>query len=147
MVSIKKYNHVDHYELERLIKDNYHEKHMMPPTSGMIRDTIAFFTSYPQCGAIYTIKSGDETVGYSIIQNQWKNKYGRIIYFIDELYIDKDWRKDDLEVNFIEHLIKHEKIYAIATQLTKLNKKSRRVFRFFKFARKFDPILVKRLAE
>lgn len=147
MVKIRPYKYTDRYTLERMMVDYYTENDMEPPSAEQMLKTISFFNGFPQCGKIYIILYKDQHVGYSIVVNQWSNQHAKIIYFIDELYISKQYRKRQLEVNFIEYLLKQEEIKSIATKINKLSRNSRRVFRFFKFYKDRDPLFVKELDE
>ena len=82
-------------------------------------------------------------MGYSIVLNLWRLQYGKVSYRIDELYIAEGYRKYKPEINFIEYLIKHDKIQNIEIKLDKLKTSSRRIFRFFKFNRDFSPFFIK----
>ena len=145
MIKIKSYQHTDRYQFEKMIVANYQEKKEKPPETQKIIDTIGFFTSFPQCGQIYLIYYDKKPIGYCTVLNQWKLKYGKISYKIDELYINNNYKKYKPEVKLIEHLIKHENISSIEIKVEKFS--SRKNFRFFGFEREFGPFFVKDLNE
>jgi hypothetical protein len=146
MIKIRTYEFTDRYYFEKLIKSSYQERKIEPPNEQKILDTIGFFTTYPQCGKIYIVTYNKEIIGYSIVQNDWKIKYGRISFTIEELYINKSFRKYKPGVNLIEYLIKQEKICSILIKLDKLKTTSKKVFNFFKFERDFGPYYIKTLS-
>lgn len=145
MVKIRNYQHTDRYQFEKMILANYQEKKGKPPETQKIIDTIGFFTSFPQCGNIYLIFYDKTPIGYCIVLNQWKLQYGKIAFKIDELYINKNYKKYKPEIKLIENLIKHENVHSIEVKLDKYN--SRRIFKFFDFEREFGPFFIKNLNE
>ena len=144
MIKIRDYQHTDRYQLEKMVLTNYQEKKDKPPEIQKIIDTIGFFTSFPQCGKIYLIFYDKNPIGYCIVLNQWKLQYGKISFRIDELYINKNYKKYKPEVKLIEHLIRHENIHSIEAKLDKYY--LRKIFKFFDFEREFGPFFVKSLA-
>jgi hypothetical protein len=133
MVKIRKYKFEDRYILENMIKAYYLERKQIPPENSQILETIAFYSGYPQCGKIIMVLFEDVVVGYCIIGNMWKNKFSRILHFIDELYIDKNYIKYRIEVNLIEYLMKNEKIHSIMIKYNELNSNLKQIFKSLKF--------------
>ena len=118
----------------------------MPPlTDEQIIETLAFFNAFPQCGKIYMIVYDNEIVGYAIVGNLWKNRFSKIFYLIDELYIDKNYKKYRLEINLIDFLIKSEKIYGISIRFDQLNSTSKKVFKMVKFKKDSNDLYLKTL--
>jgi hypothetical protein len=133
MVKIKKYQPEDRFVLEKMIKTYYQEKKMTPPENSQILETIAFYSAYPQCGKIIIILYENNIVGYCIAASMWKNKFTKISYYIDELYIDKNFIKHKLEINLIEFLITNEKIYGIYIKYNELNSFTKNLLKSIKF--------------
>lgn len=145
MIKIRAYQHTDRYQFEKMVIANYQGEKQTPPETQKIIDAIGFFTSFPQCGKIYMITYNSNPIGYCIVLNQWKLKYGQISFKIEELYINKNYSKYKPEVKLIEFLIKHEKIHSIEVKLEKF--RLRRIFKFFNFERVFGYYFVKKLNE
>ena len=145
MVKIRPYKHTDRYQFEKLVTAHYLELKETPPDFQKIIDTIGFFTSLPQCGKIYIIFYENNPIGYAVIANIWKLKEGKISYKIEELYINKNYKKFKLEVKLIELLIKQEKVHSISIKLDK--NCSRKTFRFFNFEKDFGPYFTKVIDE
>ncbi len=145
MIKIKPYQHTDRYQFEKLVLANYQYKEETLPETEKIMDAVGFFTGFPQCGSIYLIFFDKNPIGYCIVLNQWKLKYGKISYKIDELYINNNYKKYKPEVKLIEYLIKHEKIHSIEVKVEKFS--ARRNFKFFGFERDFVPNFIKELDE
>jgi hypothetical protein len=143
MIKIKSYEHYDHFLLEKMMKANYLSKDIEPPDNQKILDTIGFFTSYPHCGKIFIILFNNNAIGYSIVICKWNVQYAKIIYIIDELYISKNFQKYKPEVNFIEYLIKQEKIHSIEIKLDKFKHCWKKTFKFFKFDRDYALLYIK----
>ena len=148
MIKVKPYKPAHRYYLEKLIKAQYKELKVKPPTDKNILDTIGFFISFPQSGRIYLLFSKDKPIGYSVVLYQWRLKNGGISCIIDELFVNENYRKYKPEINLIELLIKQEKVHTLEIHLKKIHPSSKRkVFRFFKFERYFGPVFVKLLEE
>jgi len=135
MIKIRSYEHTDHYILENLMKANYQEKKAVCPESAQIFETIKFFTSFPQCGKIYMIFCDSIAVGYSIVINIWKNRNAKISYFVEELYINKEYSKQKLEIDLVDFLIKTNSIHGITLNFDELSSSSKKVFKSVKFNR------------
>lgn len=143
MVEIRAYEQADRYILTKLINAFYAERKMSPLSDEQIVETVAFFNSFPQCGKIYMILYNGKVVGYSIVCNVWKNRFSKIYYFIDELYIEKAYKKYTLEVNLIDFLIKSQKIYGISIRFDKLNSVSKKIFKTVKFKKDKNGLYLK----
>jgi hypothetical protein len=143
MIKIRAYEHTDHYVLDNLIKAHYSEKKIQCPEPGQIFETLGFFNTYPQCGKIYMIFYNNEPVGYCIVINIWRNRYSKISYMIDELYIQKDCQKHKLEIDLVEFLIKTENIHGISIKYSELNPFSKKVFTSIKFEHDTNQIYYK----
>ena len=126
MVKIRPYEHTDRYIFSKLVNTYYEERKMQTIGDEQISETLAFFNAFPQCGKIIMILYNNNIVGYAIVCNLWKNRFSKIFYLIDELYIDRNYKKHKLEVNLIDFLIKSEKIYGISIRIDELNSTSKR---------------------
>lgn len=144
MIIIESYNHINRYDLEKLIKEHFAEKKIQPPSEKNIIDTISFFTTFPMAGKIYLIKYNTLSIGYAIIINQWKLKLGGISCKIEYLYVNKNYRKYRPEVNLIEHLIKEKDIYEIEICIDKLKTIPRKIMKYLNFTRDYYPVYKKR---
>ena len=133
MITIRKYQITDRYKLEELINYFYDENRVTPPTSDSILSTIGFFSGFSQCGSIYMLEYKEQVIGYAIVVNVWSNRYGKISYLIDELYIMKNYRKFKIEVNLLEYLVKHDGVYGIGIRLEKIKSVSVKIMKLLKF--------------
>jgi hypothetical protein len=133
MVKIRKYQPEDRFILEKMIKSYYLENKIDPPENSQILETIAFYSTFPHCGKIIIMLYENNFAGYCIAPSVWKNKFGKISYIIDELYIDKNFYKYKLEINLVEFLITNEKIHSIYIKYNELNSNSKSVLKSIKF--------------
>ena len=133
MIKIRKYQPEDRFMLEKMIQAYYTENKIEPPQNSQILETIAFYSSYPQCGKIIILFYENNFAGYCIAGSIWKNKFSKISYIIDELYIDKNYQKYKLEVNLVEYLITNEKIHEIYIKYNELNSNTKNVLKSIKF--------------
>jgi hypothetical protein len=133
MVKIRKYQPEDRFTLEKMIKSYYTDNKNDPPENAQILETIAFYSTFPQCGMIIIMLYENNIVGYCIAGSVWKNKFAKISYIIDELYIDKNYHKYKLEINLVEFLITNEKIHGIYVKYNDLNSNSKTVLKSIKF--------------
>jgi len=145
MIKIRAFQFTDRYELEKLIIEKYEELKVTPPNSEKISIAIGFYASFSQCGKIYMINNNTDLIGYFIVENEWNMYEAKILYFIKDFYVNKNFRKFKPEVKAIEHLIKQEKICGIKMKLDKYI--SKKVFKFFNFERDFGPYLFKKIEE
>ena len=121
------------------------KKKKYPPAVQKISDLIGFFSAFPQCGKIFIFTYNKDTIGYAVVLNQWKLYLGKISLKIDELYINKSYRKYKPEIALVEYLLKQEKIASIEIKIDKFL--SKKVFRFFNFERDFGPYFIKKINE
>ncbi|HOV15164.1 MAG TPA: hypothetical protein PK771_12820 [Spirochaetota bacterium] len=143
MIKIRAYEHTDRYIFSKLVNIFYEERKMSPISDDQISETLAFFNAFPQCGKIFFILYDEEIVGYAIVCNLWKNRFSKIFYLIDELYIDKNYKKYRLEVNLIDFLVKSEKIYGISIRFDQLNSSSKKIFKTVKFKKDSNGLYLK----
>lgn len=72
----------------------YHED---PGAQSMTRAkagaTLEHLRLHPQRGGVFTLKYGDELVGYLLLLWYWSNEYGGLLAVVDELYICPPWRR------------------------------------------------------
>jgi hypothetical protein len=135
MIKIRPYEHTDRFVLEDLIKTFYLEKKSTPPDTKQISETVSFYTSYSPCGKIYMIFYDNNPVGYCMITNVWRNKHAKISYFVEEIYINKNYAKYRLEVNLVDFLITTNNIHGICINFRDLSPSSKKVFKSIKFDR------------
>jgi hypothetical protein len=145
MIKIKPYEFTDRFVFEKLVKASYQSKNIEPPDSETIVESIGFFKTFPQCGAIYLIYYKNNPIGYSVVLNLWKIGKGKISYEIDELYIDRNYTKYNPEVNLIEYLYKKEKVYSIEIKIDKLKASTKKIFNLLKFDKIASPLYIKLL--
>lgn len=143
MIKIEQYKHIDRYNLEKLIQECYKEKKIDPPNAQYILDTISFYTTFPQAGKIYIFTYNNNPIGYAITINQWKLQFGGISCFIDEIYINKNFRKFKLEISLIEKIIKQEGTKEIEICLDKTKSISRKTMKNLNFIREYYPTFKK----
>lgn len=145
MVRIRAYEHTDRYIFTKLVNIYYEERKMPQLKDEKIVETLAFFNAFPQCGKIFMISYDEKIVGYAIVCNLWKNRFSKIFYLIDELYIDKSYKKYRLEINLIDFLVKSEKIYGISIRFDQLNSTSKKIFKTVKFKKDSSGLYLKTL--
>jgi ribosomal protein S18 acetylase RimI-like enzyme len=75
-----------------------------PMSSEKIKRTVDFLKANPSHGTIISILADGTLIGYSILINYWSNEFGGIVLYIDELYIQKDYRNKKIGTDFIQHL-------------------------------------------
>ena len=126
MMNIRFYTHTDRYVLEKMIHELYDESKVLTPTDEELQKTIAFFNTFTQCGRVYVFEIDGELIGYSIVLNIWKNRFCKLCYLIDEIYVKKGFKKDKVESEFIDFLTETADIYGILIRFDSLNNASKK---------------------
>jgi hypothetical protein len=67
------------------------------------------------------------------VANIWRNKYSKISYFIEDLYINKESSSYKLEIDLVEFLIKTNDIHGISVNFNGLNSLTKKRFKSIKF--------------
>ena len=96
-MNIRGYCADDYDKLSTMIMSLYSEdSEGEPMNQDKINTTIRVLSDNPYKGAINIIESDSNTVGYAILVYQWSNEYGCDYIHIDELYIEKQMRKQGI---------------------------------------------------
>ncbi|MBN2521350.1 MAG: GNAT family N-acetyltransferase [Bacteroidales bacterium] len=101
-----------------------------PITIKKINNTLEHFRQYPEKGHITGFYYNKELIGYSIITYYWSNEFGGNILFLDEIYIQHEYRNKSIGKNFIKDLAKNKinNSVAICVEVMPTNKK---VYNFY----------------
>jgi ribosomal protein S18 acetylase RimI-like enzyme len=82
-----------------------------------IKRTCHEFTVHPEKGAMIVFEFEKSIIGYAILFKGWSNEKSKDIIFIDELYVNKQFRNKGIGGNCIKYIIKTFKNKASALML------------------------------
>lgn len=88
-----------------------------PLNDQKIEKTFKNLSVKPDLGFITIIEWDKKIVGYALIINYWSNEYGGIILLIDELYIQKEYRRLGLATTYLNFLFNNRINNCVAFRL------------------------------
>lgn len=97
-------------------------------TEEKINATIKEAKDHPCKVSIKIFMMGHSYAGYAILVYFWSNEYGGDVLHIDELYVEKEFRKRGIATDFLESLVTGEAV-GLQLQTTKANQRAEKFYR------------------
>ncbi len=113
--------------IHQLYKDDSFGKEM---SDSNIDATIKRFQEHPDNGLIWVAETGGKLIGYAIVVNFWSNEYSGLLQFIDELFIEPEYRNKGIGEEFINQLMT-DKTSSYKAILLEVNPENERAFKFY----------------
>lgn len=113
-----------------LMKDFYNIDNY-PINENKTRENYRYILNQPNRAKIFMIKSGDDFVGYIIINYLFSFEFGGTISFLDELYIDDKMRGKGIgkqAVAFVQHLAEKEGLKRMFLEVEPHNKPAQSLY-------------------
>ncbi|MFH2105566.1 MAG: GNAT family N-acetyltransferase [Parcubacteria group bacterium] len=131
-IRYRKYQASDKKTLRDLVAKFYIDDPPTAPASWMNIDrTIKEFKSRPTKGRIWIFERNHQVVGYAITVNYWANEYGGNFITIDELFVDRPFRRQGIAGGFIDYLVKNRINNSVGLQL-EVHQHNRKVIKLYK---------------
>jgi diamine N-acetyltransferase len=117
-IKYRQFKPSDVNEIKKLIKCFYRETPGNINISNRnIKRTCHEFTVHPEKGTIIVFEFNQSIVGYAILFKGWSNEHSQDLIFIDELYVNKQFRNKGVGSDCIKHIIKKFKNKAATLML------------------------------
>ena len=108
--------------------------------------TLRFLLANPSRGRVILLKKHRQLVGYALLIPFWSNEFAGTLLFIDELFVLPQHRGHGIATTFFSRLKLHPPFNAIALALevTRTNRRAKRLYQSLGFVRRTNEILVLR---
>lgn len=106
-IKFRQFKSIDIDSFKKLIKGFYLETQGNVSISDKkIMKTCHEFTVHPEKGAIIVFEFEKSIIGYAILFKGWSNEQSKDIIFIDELYVNKQFRNKGIGGNCVKYIIR-----------------------------------------
>ncbi|HWB20102.1 MAG TPA: GNAT family N-acetyltransferase [Phycisphaerales bacterium] len=111
------------------------------------RQTIDLILSNPDHGNIVLFMRADMLCGYALVIPYLSNEWGGTIAFIDELFVEPDFRGQGIGSGFIEYLRKVRPFSAVAIflEVSRQNMRARKLYDSLGFQERSHQLLTLRI--
>ncbi len=106
--------------------------------------TLGFLLANPTRGRVILFKNHRLLVGYALLIPFWSNEFGGSLLFIDELFVLPEYRGQGIATRFFSGLKRRPpfKAIALALEVTRANRRARRLYQSFGFVRRTNEVRV-----